>query len=35
MYPSLDKVKEIADVVLENDCDHSGCAEAIEKYLLG
>lgn len=35
MANAIDKVKEIADVVLENDCDHSGCAEAIEKYLLG
>ena len=35
MANAIDKVKKIADVVLENDCDHSGCAEAIEKYLLG
>ena len=35
MANAIDKVKEIADVVMENDCDHSGCAEAIEKYLLG
>ena len=34
MANAIDKVKEAADVVLENDCDHSGCAEAIEKYLL-
>ena len=35
MANAIDKVKKIADVVLENDCDHGGCAEAIEKYLLG
>lgn len=27
-------VKALADVVVA-DCDHDGCAEAIEKYLLG
>ena len=28
-----DNVKKIADVVVE-DCDHDGCVQAIEKYLL-
>lgn len=28
-----DEIKEICDVVV-GDCDHDGCAEAIEKYLL-
>lgn len=27
-------VKEIADVMVA-DCDRDGCAEAVEKYLLG
>lgn len=29
-----DNVKKIADVIVD-DCDHDGCVQAIEKYLLG
>lgn len=34
MENANEKVKSICDVVV-NDCDSNGCAEAIEKYLLG
>ena len=27
-------IRELADVIVA-DCDHDGCAEAIDKYLLG
>lgn len=33
MANAIDKVKEAADVMVD-DCDHSGCAMAINKYLL-
>jgi hypothetical protein len=33
MGNAIDEVKEIADVVV-SDCDHDGCAEAIERYLI-
>ena len=33
MGNAADHIKALADVVVA-DCDHDGCAEAIEKYLL-
>lgn len=33
MENAVDEIKEYGDVIV-NDCDHDGCFEAIEKYLL-
>lgn len=34
MENASDRIRKLADVTVA-DCDHDGCAEAIEKYLLG
>jgi hypothetical protein len=33
MGNAVEEIKEIADVVVA-DCDHDGCAQAIEQYLI-
>ena len=35
MKNAYDSVKKAADYVTENDCDHGGVAEAINKFILG
>ena len=33
MDNAIDEIKQYGDVIV-SDCDHDGCVEAIEKYLL-
>lgn len=33
MDNAIDEIKQYGDVIV-SDCDHDGCKEAIEKYLL-